>query len=119
MTINVKLSSTLPKEDRTNGLGPIAQALVRDPDRFHVVLAVVDCKTITTDHSLGMVSATTRVRRIEAVLRDDLPAAERLMRRALEARSGHTVLPLDLEDDMRLAFQAIEDSQRDDKDGGG
>jgi hypothetical protein len=53
--------------------------------------------------------AYARVRRIEVALPGDLSAVERFMRRALEHRSGRTVLPLELEDELRGAFENITD----------
>ena len=102
-----KLSASLPKGD-ANGLPAIAADLVEQPHRFHVVMAVVDCKKVTTDHDTGEVEPTARIRRIEAILPADLKAAEQLMRRAMEHRSGRTVLPLGLEDELRFAFGRID-----------
>jgi hypothetical protein len=101
------LSGSLPKGD-ANGLGPIVQALIDEPHRFHVPLAIIDCKSVNKNFDTGEVVPTARIRRIEVVLPDDLQAAEQLMRRSLERRSGRTVLPLDLEDDVRLAFRQID-----------
>ncbi|GAA4626688.1 hypothetical protein GCM10023196_035950 [Actinoallomurus vinaceus] len=100
---DAKLTSSLPKGD-ANGLGPIVTDLVTNPHELHVVLAIVDCKKITTDSDTGEVVPTVRIRRIEALLNDDLTKARRLMERALEKRTGKTVLPLTLEDELREAF---------------
>lgn len=105
MTAHV--SGSLPKGD-ANGLDPIIRPLIDEPHRYHVVMAIVDCKQVTTNNDTGEVIPTARIRRIEVVLPQDLDAAEQLMRRALEKRAGRTVLPLDLEDDMRLAFKQID-----------
>jgi hypothetical protein len=101
------IAGSLPKGD-ANGIGPAVRMLIDEPHRFHVILSIIDCKKVTTDNDTGEVVPTARIRRLEVVLRDDLPVAEQLMRRALESRNGRTVLPLDLEDDMRLAFQQID-----------
>ncbi|WP_433658072.1 hypothetical protein ACQPW1_39810 [Nocardia sp. CA-128927] len=102
-----KLSANLPKGD-ADGLGPIARDLIEFPHRQHVVIAVVDCKGVTTDFDTGATVPTVRIRRIEVVDRADLPEAERLVRRALERRSGLIVLPLDLEDELTVAFKRID-----------
>jgi len=102
----IKLASALPKGD-ANGLGPLVLDLVQHPDRFKVVLAIVDCKTITTNADTGEVVPTARIRRVEAILPGDLPAARRLMERALEKRTGRVTLPLGLEDDLREAFDGV------------
>lgn len=101
------LSGALPKGD-ANGLGPIVRVLIDEPHRFHVVMAIVDCKSVTTNNDTGEIVPTARIRRLEVVLPDDLSAAQKLMRRSLEQRTGRTVLPLDLEDDIRLAFGRID-----------
>lgn len=104
---DASLSGSLPKGD-ANGLAPIVRDLIDQPHRFHVVMAILDCSKIHTNNDTGEVIPVARIRRIEAVIKDDLSVAEQLMRRALEKRAGRTVLPLDLEDDMRLAFRNID-----------
>ncbi len=107
MSADVTLGGKLPKGD-ANGLGPVIADLIAEPHRFHVILAIIDCAKVTTNHDTGEVIPTARVRRIEVVRAEDLRAAERLMRRALEGRSGRTVLPLDLEDDIAVAFGQVD-----------
>ena len=102
-----KLKATLPKGD-ANGLGPIAAAMVRDHRPLHVVIAIVDCPKTEVDHDLDEIVPVIRVRRIEGILPEDRTAAERLMRRSLEHRRGFSVLPLDLEDDIQLAFGRVD-----------
>jgi hypothetical protein len=101
------LSGALPKGD-ANGLGPIVRTLIDEPHRYHVIMAIVDCAKVTTNNDTGEVMPTARIRRVEAVLGDDLEKAQTLMRRALEKRTGRQVLPLDLEDDIKLAFGRID-----------
>lgn len=105
MTI-VKLMGALPGGDN-NGAHAIGGELVADMHRLHPMLAIVDCRRVTTDADTGEHTATVRIRRIEALMPDDLPAAERLLRRALENRLGKTVLPLDLEDEINAAFEQL------------
>lgn len=101
----LKLSAALPASDDTNGLGVIADALVASPGDFHVVVAVLDCKKIETDTDTGEQTPTARIRRIEVVTRkDDKARLRALATRAFEKRTGKTVLPLDLEDELRDAF---------------
>lgn len=101
---DIKLTSALPKGD-ANGLGPIVGDLCADPKRFHVLIAIVDCKKTTLDADTGEVVPTVRIRRVEAIAPGDKQAAARLMERALEKRTGKTVLPLGLEEEMREAFK--------------
>ena len=101
-----KLSARLPEGD-ANGLTAINAALVAEPHQIHVVVALVDCKSITTDHDTGDIRPTARIRRIEPI-RGDKDLIARVMRRAMEERTGLTVLPFDLEEDMRAAFDGID-----------
>lgn len=99
----VKLKSALPA-GTANGLTQLADALVHDPQQFHVVIAFVDCAETTVNTDTGEVVPTARIRRIAAVSEQDLRTARRLMVRALEENSGQTVLPFDLEDEMNDVF---------------
>jgi hypothetical protein len=104
---DANFSGALPKGD-ANGLSPIIGPLIDKPHSYHVVLAILDCAKITTNNDTGEVIPTARIRRIEAVLPGDLESARRLMDRALEKRTGRTMLPMDLEDDLRAAFEGID-----------
>ena len=101
------LASGLPKGEG-NGLDAIARGLIETPDQVHVVIALVDCKKITTNTDTGEVTPTARIRRIEAIGDADKPFVSKMMRRALEVRTGKTVLPFDLEEDIRAAFGRID-----------
>jgi hypothetical protein len=83
------------------------------------VLGVIDCRRVAVDADTGDEVATVRFRRVEVLLQDDLPAAEQLMRRALEHRTGATTLPLELEDEIRELFAEMTDEpEEDDEDSG-
>jgi DNA segregation ATPase FtsK/SpoIIIE-like protein len=98
-----KLASKLPEGG--HGLSTISHRLVSQPHEKHVVIGVVDCSQVTTDHDNGSVEPTARVRRLEVVAdAGDLETAETLLRRALDVRLGSTVLPLAIEDDISAAF---------------
>ena len=103
-----KLTSALPKGE-ANGLAALDRDLIDSPSSIHVVIALVDCKKITTDVDSGDVEPVARIRRIE-VIREDKDRAAIMLRRALEVRTGKTVLPFDLEEDMRVAFEGIDPS---------
>lgn len=106
---DASLSGNLPHGD-ANGLTVIIRDLIDNPHKLHVLIAIADCRKVTTDNDTGEIIPTVRIRRIEVVrVPGDLKTAEKLMRRALENRSGMTVLPLDLEDDVRRAFAEIEE----------
>ena len=102
-----KLSSSLPSGDG-NGLASIGRQLIDNPQQLHVAIALVDCKSKTIDTDSGEAIPTARVRRIEIVSASDIDVAQQIMRRALEERTGQTVLPLDLEDELRAAFGDID-----------
>jgi hypothetical protein len=99
-----RLASGLPKGDG-NGLDSLARQLIDEPASVHVIVALVDCKKITTDTDTGDVEPTARVRRIEVISDEDKDLAAKMLRRSLEKRTGKTVLPFDLEEDLRAAFQ--------------
>lgn len=102
-----KLNAALPKGDG-NGLDALARQLIDQPHDVHVVIALVDCKKITTDNDDGTVEPTARIRRIEVVSQEDRDIAATMLRRALERRTGKPVLPFDLEEDLRAAFGRID-----------
>lgn len=95
----IKMAGALPS-GRANGLGPIVPDLVHEPSRYKVVLAIVDCKETKRDTDTGEIIPTVRIRRIEAITGLDRTDAQRLMRRALEKRSGAPMLPLEIEDEL-------------------
>src|SRR5215472_18600015 len=108
MPAEVKTNAIMPKGD-TNGLSAIAADLVREakgeaPPRLRAVICLVDARRATVDKDTGDWSVTVRVRRAEVLLQGDQPEAEKLIRRALEARTGQAVLSLELERDLEAAF---------------
>jgi hypothetical protein len=104
---DVKTLSIMPKGD-TNGLTAIAGELAAEvrgdrPQKMRAVIALVRPRRAAIDVD-GTETVTVEFLRVERLLAEDLPAAEKLLRRALETRSGLTVLELDLEDAIREAF---------------
>jgi hypothetical protein len=106
------LGGNLPRGD-ANGLSAMAGDLIREPDRKRVILAIVDNPKTVVNNITGDRVATVRMLRIEAVLPGDLGTAEKLMRRALEKRTGATVLPLDLEEELTEAFAEFDPAAED------
>lgn len=94
-----KLNASLPKGE-ANGLDAIARDLIDNPDQVHVVLMLVDCKSVTTETDTGDVIPTARIRRAEPI-KQDKDKVLLMLRRAMEERTGKTVLPFDLEEDLR------------------
>jgi hypothetical protein len=93
----MKLSGKLPP-GAGNGLFTIAQDLVDRPRDRHWVVALIDCKSTTTENDTGEVVPTARIRRIEVVAPDDRNRAAELAMRATERRStGIDPLPFNAE----------------------
>jgi hypothetical protein len=106
------LGGNLPKGD-ANGLAALAGDLISDPERKRVIIAIIDNPKTVVHNITGDRVATVRIVRIEAVRPADLPAAEKLIRRALEQRTGQTVLPLELEDELSDAFAEFDPADPD------
>lgn len=106
--MSIKLGSQLP-QGTANGLGPIVGDLCRNPENLQVVIAIVDCKAITTDTDTGDVIPTMRIRRIEAITGTDKGAVRMILRRAMERRTGRVELPFEVEEDFANAFGAEAD----------
>lgn len=104
---DVSIGGALPVGD-ADGLSAIASALIAEPARRRVIISIIDVQKVTTSTDDGTKRATVRMRRAEVVLPQDLPAAEKLMRRALEQRTGQTTLPLDLEDEISDVFSGLD-----------
>lgn len=100
----MKLSGALPKGDK-NGLALLDEFVANDPETRHVVLMVLSTKKITKDIDTGDTEALLRVVRCERVLPGDAETVEKVLRRALQKRSGMTVLPIDMEDDIAEIFR--------------
>jgi len=116
--MSVSLAGNLPSGDG-NGLQAIVPSLIREPKQLHVCIALVDCVKITTNADSGDVVPTVRVRRMEVIGdAEDMKVAERLMRRALDQRTGREALPYDLEDEIRAAFDAVDPNLPEPPEGG-
>ena len=82
-----KLASALPKDH-----GLTNRILTNDPEATHLVIAIVDVKVLTTDVDTGDVEPTVRVLNVEIVNTADGADAQLMLKRALEKRTGKTVL---------------------------
>mgnify|MGYP001562059101 CR=1 FL=1 len=100
----MKLAAKLPIGD-ANGLAAIAGEMLDDPDQVHVCIVLVDCSKITTDTDSGDVVPTARIRRIVAIKDpQDGRKMRWILRRELQRRTGKTVLPCEMEEEIRSAF---------------
>ena len=113
----MKISGTLPKGDK-NGVALLDNVVAADPDTRHVVIVILSTKKLVTDVDAGDTEALLRIDRIERILPADAERAEQMLRRALEKRSGSTVLPIDIENEIKSAFRdaMIPDQQPDEGD---
>lgn len=104
----MKLKAALPKGD-ADGLTPLEGRLdAEDASQKVVVIAILDVISRTESLITRERELTTKVRRIEALLPGDAEHASRMLQRAFEERTGVVTLPIDLEDDLRSAFDFTE-----------
>jgi hypothetical protein len=105
----MKLKSTLPKGD-ADGLSPLEGRLDADPESRQVVaLVILDVIARTESLVTHERELTLKLRRVEALLPGDAEHARRMLSRAFEQRTGVVTLPIDLEDDLRSAFDEVFD----------
>ncbi len=102
----VKLNPSLPDE-QANGLPAVYQRLVAGDGAIVAVIALLDTRKLTTDLDDGSIVVTARIRRIEPIPEGDVEHAIRVLERAYEARTGHVVLPLEVEDDVRAVLKGV------------
>lgn len=93
----MKIATQLPKGAQ-NGLTAIDRALVNNPDRSHLIVAEIDCKSITTDTDSGDTEPTVRILHVEVI--DEESGNYNRVRQALDARyrrrTGDNPLPFDV-----------------------
>lgn len=102
-----KFSGVLPKGD-ANGLTALSNQLLKNPKGTHIIVGVIDVKTITTDVDTSDQVATVRFRRVETIHPDDADHAVRMMQRAAERRTGAAMLPIEMEDELRELMDALD-----------
>lgn len=98
-----KLKSGLSK-GQGDGLSAVARLALRSPRRRQMAIVICDCSQITVDTETQAKEATIRVIRLEKIAPDDVKEAERLYLRAIEAREGRQMLPLDLQAALEESF---------------
>lgn len=110
----MKLAGALPKGDG-NGLASLDRVVANDPDTRHVLIAVVSTRKLITDIETGDVEAQMKIDRVERLLAEDAELAEKMLRRALQKRSGETVLPIDVADEISEIFREAAIDVHDDR----
>lgn len=105
----ISVSGALPAGDG-NGLAAIFDRLTDESDTSKfVAIAILDCKNYKYDKDTKEKIPVVRIRRIEVITRtDDVVIAERLLRRALDQRTGRQALPYDVEEAVEGVFLAAE-----------
>jgi hypothetical protein len=88
-----KLSSSLPKEYQEDGLGSINWDLVKRPTDTQIVVAMIDCKSVTRDIDSGIDVATARILHIEPLREHEADQARELLVQAQERRTGRKAIP--------------------------
>lgn len=88
-----KLSSSLPKEYEDDGLGSINIDLVKRPTDTQMVVAMIDCKSVTRDIDTGIDVATARILHIEPLREHEADQARELLQNAQERRTGRRAIP--------------------------
>jgi hypothetical protein len=102
-----KFSGTLPGGE-ANGLSALAAQLLRNPQGTHIVVGIIDTKTITTDVDTGDQVPTVRFRRVEPVPGPDADHVVRIMQRATERRTGAAMLPIEMEDELQELLKSLD-----------
>ena len=92
-----RLASTLPEGDQ-NGLAAITRQLADTPHEVHVLVALIDCKTITTNLDTGDVIPTARILACEILDGKDGTAVQKMLDRKHTARTGLSKLSFELVD---------------------
>jgi hypothetical protein len=88
-----KLSSSLPKEYDEDGLGSINYELVARPTDTQMVVAMIDCKSVTRDIDTGIDIATARILHIEPLREHEAEQAREMLSNAQERRTGKRAIP--------------------------
>lgn len=102
----VKLSGALPDEERS-GMDRLKGALLRDPDRRHVVVMIVDSASETVNHRKeGARTPTAGIQFIEPLSdRDDVTAVLDVLARVRAERLNEATLDFDFGIEDPLAEQ--------------
>jgi hypothetical protein len=102
----MKINSALPKGD-ADGLSALEVQMLKKLKPV-VALVILEPTVIDEDVKTHEKSLKVGIRRIEALLPDDLETATRLLQRSFEARTGDATLPIELEDDINDALKGVD-----------
>lgn len=99
--MTVKLSGAAPKDDDANGLAELLIDAVDHPKVPHVIIAVVDTKTVAVDTDTDASTPTLRIRRVEVVPPEHRDAAFAMFEAAYAERTGQETLPFPAAKEVR------------------
>ena len=111
--MGVKLAGGLPKDYDRNGMDRLHGHLVKNPERRHVVVMVVDCARTTIDHAgEEEYTPTAGILFIEPLTdRDDRAEVLEALARARAERTGDGILDFDfgVEDPLAETIRKMAD----------
>lgn len=112
--MSVRMSGAMPEGER-NGLASLAHALIARPSDTRVAIVLFRTHKLTTNVTTGDVVPTVQLLAIEPMTEHETDAAElrRLMRRAVERRTGAVELPLDLERVLEETLNLNDETEED------
>lgn len=102
----MKVKAGLPKGD-ADGLSAIEPQAIKKQKPI-VALVILEPAKLDEDLHTREKELIVSIRRIEALLPEDVEAATRLLQRAFESRTGEATLPIELENDVKDALKGVE-----------
>jgi len=101
----MKYKGALPKGD-SDGLSSL-EAIILKQSQPVVAVVILEEHERRQMHDTKEWEVTMRMRRVEALLPDDVEAATRLLQRSFESRTGESTLPIELENDINDALKGV------------
>ncbi|AYD87401.1 hypothetical protein SEA_VALENTINIPUFF_107 [Microbacterium phage ValentiniPuff] len=102
----MKINSALPKGE-ADGLSSLEAQMLKKLKPV-VALVILEPTVIDEDVKTHEKSLKVGIRRIEALIPEDIETATRLVQRAFEARTGDATLPIELENDINEALKGVD-----------
>lgn len=107
----MKLNGTLPKGD-ADGLSaveaPAIKAVAKGSPKPIVAIVILEPAKLDEDLHTRQKELRLSIRRVEALLAEDVEAATRLLQRSFESRTGQATLPIELENDIKDALKGVD-----------
>lgn len=109
-----RLSAALPTGE-ANGLSALDHKFVALPHETVVAIVLLDVKQIVTNPDTEESTPTLRIRRVEPIVGTDRDLAAQMMRRAVEERTGQSVLPIEMEDEISALLADVSTDESEDE----